>query len=91
MFFLTQLYSAQFIIWRLIVHTDGYGISLYRELAVLENTVLRIKKSIGILERKYNKAMEALVEEYKSGKLAQYLEFEDDYEAWRSGYDSLKR
>jgi hypothetical protein len=34
------------------MHTDEYEISLYRELAVCKNTIRRIKKSLGILERK---------------------------------------
>jgi hypothetical protein len=76
--------------WRLLVHTDEYEISLYRELAVCKNTIRRIKKSLGILERKYNKTTEAFVAEFKSGKLTQHPEFKDDYEAWQSSYGSLK-
>lgn len=73
------------------VHTDEYEISLYRELAVCKNTIQRIKKSLGILERKHSKTTEAFIAEYRSGKLTQHPEFKDDYEAWQSSYDSLKR
>jgi hypothetical protein len=73
------------------VHTDEYEISLNRELTVCKNTIQRIKKSLGILERKHNKTTEAFIAELKSGKLTQHPEFKDDYEAWQSSYDSLKR
>ena len=73
------------------MHTDEYEISLYRELAVCKNTIQRIKKSLGILERKHNKTTDAFIAEYRSGKLAQHPEFKDDYKAWQSSYDSLKR
>jgi hypothetical protein len=73
------------------MHTDEYEISLYRELAVCKNTIQRIKKSLGILERKHNMTTEAFIAEYRSGKLTQHPEFKDDYEAWQSSYDSLKR
>jgi len=73
------------------VHTDEYEISLYRELAVCKNTIQRIKKSLGILERKHNKSTDAFIAEYRSGKMTQHPEFKDDYEAWQSSYDSLKR
>ena len=73
------------------MHTDEYEISLNRELAVCKNTIQRIKKSLGILERKHNKTTEAFIAEYRSGKLTQHPEFKDDYEAWQSSYDSLKR
>jgi hypothetical protein len=79
------------MMWRLIVQTDEYEISLYRELNVCKNTIQRIKKSLGILERKHNKTTEAFIADSKSGKLTQYPEFKDDYEAWESSYDSLKR
>lgn len=73
------------------MHTDEYEISLNRELAVCKNTIQRIKKSLGILERKHSKTTEAFIAEYRSGKLTQHPEFKDDYEAWQSSYDSLKR
>lgn len=73
------------------MHTDEYEISLYRELAVCKNTIQRIKKSLGILERKHNKTTETFIAEYRSGELTQHPEFKDDYEAWQSSYDSLRR
>ena len=73
------------------MNTDEYEISLYRELAVCKNTIQRIKKSLGILERKHDKTTEAFIAEYRSGELTQHPEFKDDYEAWQSSYDSLKR
>jgi hypothetical protein len=74
-----------------IVHTDEYEISLYREMAVCKNTIQRIKKSLGILERKYNTTTAVFVKEFKSGELTQHPESKDDYEAWQSSYDCLKR
>jgi len=76
---------------RWIVHTDEYEISLQRELAVCKNTIQRIRKSLGILERKHNTTTEAFIAALRSGKLARHPEFEDDYEAWQSSYNSLKR
>ena len=73
------------------MNTDEYEISLRRELAVCQNTIQRIKKSLGILERKHNKTTEAFIAELRNGKVDQHADFKDDYEAWQSSYDSLKR
>ena len=73
------------------MNTDEYEISLNREITVCKNTIQRIQKTLGILERKHKKTTEAFIAELKSGKLAQHPEFKDDYEAWQSNYDSLKR
>ena len=73
------------------MHTDEYEISLSRELAVCKNTIQLIKKSLELLERKHNRTTEAFIEELRSSKLPDVPDFKDDYEAWQSSYDSLKR
>jgi hypothetical protein len=70
------------------VHTDEYEISLSRELAVCKSTIKRIKEFFAIMERKHNKTTEQFVKEYDSGNLTGN---QDDYEPWRSNYESLKR
>jgi hypothetical protein len=75
----------------MIVHTDEYEISLYRELSVCKNTIQQIKKSLGILERKYNKTTEAFITGFKSRESDQHPELKNDSEAWQRSYDSLKR
>ena len=73
------------------MHTDEFEISLARELSVCKNTIQRIKKSLGLLERKHNKTTEAFMQELKGGTLNVHSEFQDDYEAWRNSYESLRR
>jgi hypothetical protein len=73
------------------MHTDEFEISLSRELSVCKSTIQRIKKSLGILERKHNKTTEMFIDELRSGKLPDNPDYKDDYEAWRSSYESLKR
>jgi hypothetical protein len=73
------------------MHTDELEISLSRELSVCKSTIQRIKKSLGILERKHNKTTEIFIDELRSGKLPDNPDYQDDYEAWRSSYESLKR
>ena len=73
------------------MHTDEFEISLHRELKVCENTIQRINKTLGLMERKYHKTTEAFIEEYRSAKLATDLENKDDYVAWESSYASLRQ
>jgi hypothetical protein len=74
------------------MHTDEFEISLSRELSVCKNTISRIKKTLGILERKHNKTSEAFIEELLSGKLSpEPPDYKDDCEAWKNSYDSLKQ
>ncbi|MGC1454437.1 MAG: hypothetical protein WA946_04540 [Nitrospirota bacterium] len=70
---------------------DEYEISLARELNLCKNTIQRIQKSLGILERKHNKTTEVFIQELLDNKLIDRLEFKDDYAAWQSSYDSLKK
>jgi len=70
---------------------DEYEISLSRELNVCKSTIQRIKKSLGILERKHNKTTEVFVQESLNNKLTGHPEFKEDYDAWLSSYDSLKK
>ncbi len=73
------------------MNTDEYEISLHRELAVCKNTIQRIKESLGLLERKHNKTTEKFIDELRSNKLPDTAEFQNDYDAWRSSYESLKQ
>jgi hypothetical protein len=73
------------------VHNDEFEISLSRELNLCNNTIQRIKKSLAILEQKHNKTTEIFIEELGSGKLAEQPGLKDDYDAWLSSYESLKR
>ena len=73
------------------VHTDEFEISLFRELNVCKNTIQRIQNSLGILEQKHNKTTAVFIEELQSGRLADHPEFKNDYDAWQSSYESLKR
>ena len=71
--------------------TDEYGISLLRELTVCKNTIQRIRKSLQLLEQKHGKSTEVFVNELKEGRLSDRKEFQSDYDAWRSSYESLKK
>jgi hypothetical protein len=73
------------------LHTDDFELSLSRELNVCKNTIQRIKKSLGILERKHNKTTEVFIQELQSNTLTGHAEYKDDYEAWQSSYESLKK
>jgi len=70
---------------------DEYEISLSRELNVCKNTIQRIQKSLGILERKHNMTSEAFIKELRNNTLADHPEYKEDYDAWQSSYESLKR
>lgn len=70
---------------------DEYEISLTRELSVCKNTIQRIHKSLGILERKHNKTTEVFIQELLDNKLTGHPEYKEDYEAWQSSYESLKK
>ncbi len=73
------------------MHTDEFEISLSRELKVCENTIQRIKKTLGLMEQKHHKTTEAFSEEYRSGKLDADAENADDYRVWEDSYDSLRK
>jgi hypothetical protein len=73
------------------MHTDDYEMSLDRELNVCKNTIHRIQKSLGILERKHNKTTEVFMQELLNNTLTGHPEYKEDYDAWRSSYESLKR
>lgn len=73
------------------MHTDEFEISLHRELDVCKNTILRIKKSLGLLERKHNKTTEDFIEELRNGGSTLNPEYKDDYEAWQSSHESLEK
>ena len=73
------------------MHTDEFEISLHRELKVCENTIQRIRKTLGLMEQKYHKTTEAFIEEYRNGNLASNLDNKDEYRAWEISYESLKQ
>ena len=70
---------------------DEYEISLSRELNVCKNTIQRINKSLGILERKHHKTTEVFMQELLDNELAGHPEYKEDYDAWQSSYASLKK
>ena len=70
---------------------DEYEISLSRELNVCKNTIQRIQKSLDILERKHNKTTAVFIQELQNNKLTDHPEYKDDYDAWQSSYESLRR
>jgi hypothetical protein len=73
------------------VHTDEFEISLSRELNVCKNTIQRIQKSLGILERKHNKTTEVFIQELLNNTVTGNPEYKEDYDAWQSSYESLKK
>jgi hypothetical protein len=73
------------------MHTDDYEMSLDRELNVCKNTIHRIQKSLGILERKHKKTTEVFMQELLNNTLTGHPEYKEDYDAWQSSYESLKR
>ena len=73
------------------MHYDEYMISLSRELNACNKTIEKIKKTLGILERKHGKTTARFIEELESEKLPVPADLKDDYEAWKNTYDSLKR
>jgi hypothetical protein len=70
---------------------DEYEISLARELNLCKNTIQRIQKSLSILERKHNKTTGVFIQELLDNKLKDHPEFKEDYDAWQSSYESLKK
>lgn len=64
---------------------------LSRELSVCSNTIKRIKKTLELMEQKHNRTTEAFMEEMRSGRLREDVDLEDDYEAWKSSYESLRK
>jgi len=75
----------------MIMHYDEYMISLSREMNACDKTIQKIKKTLGILERKHGKTTAQFMKELESGKLPAHADFKDDYDAWQSSYASLKR
>ncbi len=76
---------------KLHLNTDEYEISLSRELNVCRSTIKRIQKTLSLLEQKHNRTTEAFMEEVRSGALREDAGLKDDYEAWKSSYESLKK
>ena len=70
---------------------DEFEISLARELNVCKNTIQRIKKSLDILERKHNKTTEVFIQQLLNNTLTGHAEYKEDYAAWQSSYESLKK
>jgi hypothetical protein len=60
-------------------------------LKVCENTIKRIRKTLGLMEQKHHKTTEAFIEEYRRGKLAADKNNEDDYRVWEDSYESLRK
>ena len=73
------------------MHVDEYEISLAREIKVCENTIKRIRKTLGLMEQKHHKTTEVFIEEFRKGSLAADTANQDDYRAWNDTFESLKR
>jgi hypothetical protein len=73
------------------VHTDEYEISLSRELGVCRNTIKHIRKTLELLEQKHRRTTATFMEEVKAGKLKDDPDLKDDYDAWQSSCESLKK
>lgn len=72
------------------MQTDEYEISLSRELAVCNNTIQRIKKTLELLEKKHNKSTEQFIQERHKGA-QRNADFQADYETWENTWESLKK
>jgi len=70
------------------MHTVEFKISLLQELKVCGNTIKRIVKFLDMMERK-QKSTTSFIKEYRKGTLDREKEFQDDYKAWESSYESL--
>jgi hypothetical protein len=74
------------------MQADEFEISPSRDLGICDNTIQRIKKTLGILERKHNITTEDFIEKLQSGALsADHPDYKDDCAAWRNSYESLKQ
>jgi len=73
------------------MHPHEFEISLLRELKVCGNTIQRIKKTLTLLEQKHHKPTDTFIDEYRTGRLNDDEDNRDDYSAWESSYESLKR
>ncbi len=73
------------------MHTDEYEISLSRELSVCRSTIQRIRKTLELLEQKHQKTTQAFLEDLAGGRTAEHPDFKEDYDAWQSSHDSLKK
>jgi hypothetical protein len=73
------------------VHSNEFEITLSRELSKCKNTIQRIRKSLGILERKHDKTTEVFIEELLNNNLTDTAEYKLDYDAWQSIYESLNK
>lgn len=52
------------------MHTDEYEISLFREIDVCKKAICKIRKSLQMMEKKYNITTEEFVEGYLCGKFS---------------------
>lgn len=73
------------------MHTDEFEISLSRELNVCKNSILRIRKTLTMMERKHHKTTETFIREYRSGSLTAVPADGGDYPAWETSYASLEQ
>ncbi len=73
------------------MHFHEFEISPLRELKVCGNTIQRIKKTLTLMEQKYHKTTDTFIHEYRAGRLDNDQEHKDDYSAWESSYESLRR
>lgn len=70
------------------MHTDEYEISLSRELKVCGSTILKIKRLLASLEKKYEIETKTFVKEYLEGGMSGD---EKDFSLWVRNYDELQK
>ena len=70
------------------MHTDEYEISLARELNVCEKKIAKIKKTLLLLENKYNIKAEVLADKFPDGKIS---EQDAGLIAWVKESEALKK
>jgi hypothetical protein len=73
------------------MHGNEFEISLSKELTVCKKTIQKIRKTLDLLERKHGKTTAQFIAELASGNLSANADLKDDYDAWKSSYESLKR
>ncbi len=73
------------------MHNDEFELLGSGEMNICENTIKRIKKTLGIFERKHGKTTDTFIAELKTGKLTVPPDLKDDYESWENSYESLKK
>jgi hypothetical protein len=70
------------------MRTDEYEISLNKEINVCKRMILRLKKKLAAIEKKYNKHGDILIKELESRN---ENDCREDCREWKDNYEALKR